>query len=236
MDFQYALSVIPQLAGKLPITLAMVGVCYALGLLLAFAVFLGRISHCRALRVVLETYVSFVRCIPIVLLLFLVYYGLPQLLQTVGINIGGWSKFVFAGTTLVLFNGGWLSEILRSAYIALPADQRQLAATLGYGPWQAWTRVIIPQMVGTAIPDLGSAAIDLLKDSSLLFTIGIVDTMGLANILVSNNYGIHQAEIYLAVALVYWLATLVIEACVWLVKRGNTYYGFISARIDRQVA
>ncbi len=91
-------------------------------------------------------------------------------------------------------------------------------------------------MIGTAIPDLGSAAIDLLKDSSLLFTIGIVDTMGLASILVSNNFGIHQADIYLAVALVYWVATLLIEACVWLVKRASRYYRLIAFQNEGIVA
>lgn len=237
MDFQYITQFIPQLAVKLPVTIAMVAVCYVLGFLLAFIIFLGRISHHAALRAVLETYVSFVRCVPIVLLLFLVYYGMPQLIvQTTGIDIGSWSKFVFAGITLVLFNGGWISEIFRSAYDALPKEQSQLALSLGYSRFQNWTRVIIPQMIGTAIPDLGSAAIDLLKDSSLLFTIGIVDTMGLASILVSNNFGIHQADIYLAVALVYWVATLLIEACVWLVKRASRYYRLIAFQNEGIVA
>ena len=237
MDLRYVAEVLPQLAAKLPTTIAVVFVCYVLGFALAFVVFLGRISRFAALCAVLETYVSLVRCIPIVLLLFLVYYGMPQLvMQLAGVDIGSWSTFVFAGITLVLFNGGWISEIFRSTYHALPVDQRQLASTLGYGRLQTWTHVILPQMIGTALPDLGSAAIDLLKDSSLLFTIGIVDTMGLASILVSNNFGVHQSEIYFAVALVYWVATLVIEACVWLAKRANKYYQLISGRKEGEAA
>ncbi|RYQ18695.1 amino acid ABC transporter permease [Bifidobacterium pseudolongum subsp. globosum] len=224
MDFAYVAQLVVRFLTKLPATLALVAVCFALGLTLAFLVMLGRLSSHRALRRVLEVYVSFVRSIPILLLLFIVYYGVPQLLRTtLHIDIYDWSKLVFAAITLVLFNAGWLSETLRAAYNSIDRSQLDLAQSLGYTPWHAWRTVIIPQMLGIALPDLGNAAVDLLKDTSLLFTIGVVDMMGLAKVIIANNYGVRQAEVYLAVGLVYWLAMLAIESIIHLSQRYNRF-------------
>lgn len=192
---------------KLPATLALVAVCFALVLALAFLVMLGRMSRHRTVRRILEVYVSFVRSIPVLLLLFIVYYGVPQLMSTtLHVDIYGWSKLTFAAITLVLFNAGWLSETLRAAYHSIDRSQLDLAQSLGYTPWHIWRTIAIPQMLGIALPDLGNAAVDLLKDTSLLFTIGVVDMMGLTKVIIANNYGVRQAEVYLAVGLVYWVA------------------------------
>lgn len=224
MDFAYVLTLLPAFLVKLPYTLAIVAGCYAVAFVLAFLILRARVDRIPVLSAILDVYVSFVRCEPIVLLLFLIYFGLPQLLGNFGIDITSLTKTTFACVTLVFFNAGWLSEILRGAYLSVTPDQFELADSLGYTKGQLWRHTLLPQIVGIAIPDLGNAAVDLLKDTSLLFTIGVVDMMGLASIKVANNYGVKQSEVYLAVALIYWVAALVIEAVVHLAKRSNRYY------------
>lgn len=229
MDFAYVLTLLPAFLLKLPYTLLIVVGCYAAAFVLAFLILQARVDRIPVLSPILDVYVSFVRCEPIVLLLFLIYFGLPQLLGTFGIDITSLSKTTFACATLIFFNAGWLSEILRGAYLSVTPDQFELADSLGYSKGQLWRRTLLPQIIGIAIPDLGNAAVDLLKDTSLLFTIGVVDMMGLASIKVANNYGVKQSEVYLAVALIYWLAALLIEFLVWLAKRNNRYYQVIDA-------
>lgn len=229
MDFAYVLTLLPAFLLKLPYTLLIVVGCYAAAFVLAFLILRARVDRIPVLSPILDVYVSFVRCEPIVLLLFLIYFGLPQLLGTFGIDITSLSKTTFACATLIFFNAGWLSEILRGAYLSVTPDQFELADSLGYSKGQLWRRTLLPQIIGIAIPDLGNAAVDLLKDTSLLFTIGVVDMMGLASIKVANNYGVKQSEVYLAVALIYWLAALLIEFLVWLAKRNNRYYQVIDA-------
>lgn len=224
MDLTYVAMLVVRFLAKLPATLVLVAMCFAIGLALAFLVLLGRLGPHRSLRRVLEVYVSFVRSIPILLLLFIVYYGVPQLLRaTLHVNIYGWSKLAFASIALVLFNAGWLSETLRAAYNSIDRSQLELAQSLGYTPWHMWRTVAIPQMLGIALPDLGNAAVDLLKDTSLLFTIGVVDMMGLAKVIIANNYGVRQAEVYLAVGLVYWMAMLAIELVIRVALRFNRF-------------
>ena len=229
VDFAYVISLISAFVAKLPYTLLIVVGCYAVAFVLAYLILRIRVDRMPVLSALLDIYVSFVRCEPIVLLLFLIYFGLPQLLFGFGIDISSAGKTAFACVTLVFFNAGWLSEILRGAYLSVTPDQFELADSLGYSKGQLWRRTLLPQIIGIAIPDLGNAAVDLLKDTSLLYTIGVIDMMGLASIKVANNYGVHQSEVYLAVALVYWAASLVIEAVIYLAKRSNRYYRVIDA-------
>ena len=74
----------------------------------------------------------------------------------------------------------------------------------GMTSWQKHRRIIFPQVLPIALPSLGNALIDLLKDTSLLFLIGLVDIMGQADIIIANTYGVYQLEVYIAIALIYW--------------------------------
>lgn len=220
MDIQYMLQLIPVFLEKLPFTLGIIAVSFAFGLALAFAVTLGRINRVPVLGRLLDVYVSFIRCVPSVLLLFLVYYGLPAATQFFfSIRIDHLDKLVFGIISIILFNGGYMSEILRAAFLAIEEEQNELADSLGYTYGQKLRYVLVPQAIPICLPDLRNALINIMKDTSLFFTIGIVDLMALADIHIANNYGLKQAEVYLSVGVVYWLCSLLLTSAVHFIER-----------------
>lgn len=220
LDIRYTLEMLPLFLEKVPYTLGIVALCFVLGFSLAFFITLGRVNRIPAVSGLLELYVSFIRCIPSVLLLFLVYYGAPVAIEFIfSVRVDNVEKIFFGMLSIILFNGGHMSEILRAAFLSMEKEQLELADSLNYTYLQKLRHVILPQAIPVAIPDLGNALINIMKDTALFFTIGIIDMMGLAEIYIANHYGIRQAEIYLAVALVYWLCSLALTGTVRFFER-----------------
>ncbi|MCO7126531.1 amino acid ABC transporter permease [Sporolactobacillus shoreicorticis] len=207
MDIAYFFKILPHFISALPITLIVIFFSQLFGLLLSIAVTYIQIKSIKVLTPLAHLYISFVRSTPILLQLLLIYYGLPVLLSLFGININFWSKTAFSIVTLVLHNGGFLSEVLRPAYLAVEQGQHEAADSLGFTSFQKLRRIIIPQLLPIALPGLGNGLIYLIHDTSILFVIGVVDVMGVASNLVSSSYGTDQIEVYLAVAFVYWAVT-----------------------------
>lgn len=223
-DFQYILGVFKQLVTGLPVTLTFVLLSWIIGFALAGVVTTARLSRVKAIESVFDIYVSFARSVPIVLQLFLMYYGLPVLMQSVfGIDINGISKMVFCVITFSLYYGAYLSEILRPAYLSVKGEQHDAANGLGYTEFQANVHVIIPQMISTALPSLGNEVINLIHQSSILFVLGTVDLMGQADMIVSTDYTSSPLLTYFCTGTIYWALTAVATA---IVKR-------VEHRIDR---
>ena len=214
MDFEYLLDVTPALLGKLPLVLGVVVSSAVGGFTLAVLVTALRLRRVPLLHPLLEGYVSFMRCTPGIIHILLVYYGLPVLLGAFGIHIDALSKVAFAVITLVLSAGAVMSEVMRPALLAVSPEQREAALSVGMTRTQTALRVTAPQALPVALPNLGNAVIALLDDTSLLFLIGVIDLMGLAEVLISDSYGIHKLEVYVAIALIYWACTIAISALI----------------------
>jgi L-cystine transport system permease protein len=214
---------LPVFIGKIPFTLGIIFLSFSLGFLLAFLITLGRINRIPVLSQLLDGYVSFIRCIPSVLLLFLVYYGLPYIADALfHVRLEDVQKITFGVISLALFNGGWISEILRASMQTIGREQSELADSLGYSYFLKLFRVILPQALLIALPDLGNAVINIMKDTALFFTIGIVDMMGLAEIVIANHYGVKQAEIYIAVGIAYWICSVILTLIIkYFERRGR---------------
>lgn len=196
---------------KLPSTLLFVVIAWILGLLLSVLVTAGRLSKYKWLQRGLGVYVSFVRSIPMILQLFLIYYGLPALASSLGINLSHISRFSFCVIAFVLYYGAYLSEDLRPAYLAVDQGQREAATALGYTPLQVELKVVIPQAVPIAIPALGNEILNMVHQSSLLFALGVVDIMGQAQQAINENYTVAPVLVYFLAGLIYWLLTLLID-------------------------
>lgn len=220
MDIEFMLEIFPELLHVLPITLFIIVVSAVLGFLLSVVVTAIRINKVPFLHKLMDLYLSFTRSNPILLQLFLVYYGLPVLLTLLGLNIQDIDPVTASIVTLILYNGAYMSEILRPAYLAIDKEQHEAADSLGFSPFKKLQRIIIPQVAPIALPGIGNAIVYLIHDTSLVFAIGVVDVMGAANIIISNNYGMHQVEVYLAIAIIYWVISLGSELIIkYLEKR-----------------
>ncbi|MFL2099225.1 amino acid ABC transporter permease [Desemzia sp. FAM 23991] len=219
MDLEFITNIFPSLIETLPLTIYIVSVTAVLGFLLAVVVTALRIKKMPVISQLLNMYTSFMRSTPGLIHIFIVYYGLPVLFASIGININVISRVTFSIVALVLYNGAFVSEILRPSYLAIPKAQHEAAISVGMTNWQKLTRIIFPQVLPIALPSLGNALIDLLKDTSLLFLIGLVDIMGQADIIIANTLGVYQLEVYVAVALIYWALSVVLEQVMRLLEK-----------------
>ena len=202
------LKIIPYLG----VTFAVVLGTIMLGLALAVLLFAQKQSKKRFVRSLANGYINIIRCTPSIVLLFIVYYGIPKIaLAAFNVNLNFSSKIIYVILSLSLIYGATLSEVIRSAYLALGRSQYEAALSIGLTPAQAIRRVMLPQGIVVALPNLGNSLISLLKEGSLAFTIGLIDMMGAANLIISRNYGAYSLETYIALAVIYWCLTLIIE-------------------------
>ena len=183
-----------------------------LGTALAILLFIQKKSEKRFVRALADGYINIIRCTPSIVLLFIVYYGIPKIaLGLFDVDLNFSSKIIYVIISLALIYSATLSEIIRSAYLALGKTQYEAALSIGLTPFQAVWRIMIPQGLVYALPYLGNSLISLFKEGSLAFTIGLIDMMGSGNLIISRNYGAYSLETYLALAVIYWALTLIIE-------------------------
>ncbi len=211
-----------QLLDKVPITLFILTVSVFFSLIIGVIVALVRIRKAPVSYAIATFYLSFTRCTPALVQLLLVFFGLPKLLSLININISDWNRIVFVIITFSLHNAAALSEVIRSAYISVGDNQLEAAYSVGMSYFQALTRIILPQAFVIALPNLGNDVIMLLKDTSLAFTIGIVDMMGQVSIITGNNYGIGLLKIYVVISIIYWVICIIIEGAVNQLEKSLT--------------
>ena len=207
---EFFLTTVLKLIPFLRVTILIAFTSMALGLI--FGTLLAAMKMCRIkmLKTIANLFTTFIRCTPVIVLIFLAYYGLPVLFGLAGIDINGVSKIVFSIIALTMYASGTLSEIIRPAYLSV--DKGQMT------PTQAIRLIILPQVVYVALPNFGNMLIALIQESSLAYLIGVVDVMGQAKIIDNMSYGAHIIEVYFEVSLLYWLLSLVTGKCVDLLS------------------
>jgi L-cystine transport system permease protein len=196
----------------LPVTICMVLGSVFFGSLLGFVLAKAKVRRHRIPKLLADFYIAALRCTPPIVLLFLVFYGLPMLAQFIfGIDINSSSKGVFVLVTFTLLFAATMAEIMRTAYESIDKGQREAAVSIGMSEFQAFFRIMLPQAVVVALPNFGNALINLMKDGSLAYTIGLIDIMGKGMLILSKNYGSYALETYIALAILYWGNTILIE-------------------------
>lgn len=211
IDFGYVLIMIERVGSAVPLTLFIIIVSGILGLALAMGVAAIRIKKWKVIYPLTSLYVSFFRSTPCIIHVFIVYYALPMFLRGLGASIDHWSRIVYVLLALILFNGAHMSEFLRPAYLAVEKGQHDAANSIGMSGRAKFTRIILPQLLPIAWPNIENAMIELVKDTSVLFVIGLADIMGRAKMIISNDYGVKKLEVYLATAAIYWCITFLVS-------------------------
>lgn len=217
---QYILETLPQLLPFLPVTAAIVVGTVFFGSLLGALLAAGKIRKGKVGQFLANLYIYVIRCIPSIVLLFLVYYGLPELLNVFGININDADKAFFVITTFSLLFAATMAEVFRSAYEAVDRGQREAAVSVGLTEFQAFYRIVLPQCIRVAIPNFTNALVNLMKEGSLAYTIGLIDIMGKGQLIIGQNQGSYSLEVYLALFILYWVLTVLIEKGAALWERG----------------
>ncbi|MRN64200.1 amino acid ABC transporter permease [Staphylococcus saprophyticus] len=219
------LDLLYQVLQQLPLTLLMIVLSLIFALILGFILATIRLQKVKLLSPVVKVYISFIRSTPLLLQLFLVYFALPQLLLFVHIDINHFSRLFFVILAFTLHTGAYLSEIIRAGYQSV--DYRQIEAGLSIGLTypRILKEIILPQALRNSIPNLTTQIIELVKDTSLAFTIGIIDMMGQVKLIIGNNYGLGMLEVYIVISVVYWLIALIIQGVFTIIdKRAQKPY------------
>lgn len=203
----FIVNVLPYLSVTLGVAAASVIGGSLLGAALAWA----KLQGGRLLRRLAETYIYMLRCTPSIVLLFIVFYGLPKfLLEVFDYDINDLSRAVFVIITFTLLFAASISEVMRAAYLAVDKGQYEAAVSAGLSPLLALRRIVLPQAAVIALPNFGNSLLSLLKEGSLAYTIGLIDLLGAGQMIVARAYGASALEVYIAVGLIYWLLSLLL--------------------------
>ena len=222
-DVPFFLSTFPELARVIPLTLKITGVAMFLALILGLAVALARLYRIPVLSQLAAVYVSFARGTPLLVQIYLSYYGVPVLLDWLkaryglALDLSGVPAIVYIYLAFTFNVGAYLSETIRAAIQAIDKGQMEAALSVGMSPWKGLQRIVLPQALAVALPSFGNTLIALVKDTSLAFMISVVELMGEAKLLGAR--GLRFFEVYIAVAIVYWVICIIIERLVTLLER-----------------
>ncbi|MCG7338248.1 amino acid ABC transporter permease [Staphylococcus sp. ACRSN] len=200
-----------QVIQRLPITLSIILLSLLFSIIIGFILSLIRIKKISILSPLVRVYLSFIRSTPLLVQLFLVYFALPQLLLLIHIDINHFSRMFFVILAFSLHTGAYLSEIIRAGYQSVDYDQIEAGLTVGLSYPRILKSIIIPQALRNSIPNLTTQILELVKDTSLAFTIGIIDMMGQVKLIIGNNYGLGMLEVYIVISIIYWMIALIIQ-------------------------
>jgi His/Glu/Gln/Arg/opine family amino acid ABC transporter permease subunit len=227
-DFKFMISTIPQVMAYLPITLLIAVLSAVIALALGFLIAIARYFKIKILSPLCVLYVSYMRGTPVMVQLLLSYYGIPILLQMINaqtgtrLSVNGISPVVFAVAALAMNGAAYMSETIRSAIQSVDYGQMEACLSVNMTTAQAMRRVILPQAFTTAIAPIGNTFISLLKDTSLVFNISVVEIMTEAKIIGSRSFRFF--EVYIAVSAIYWVCCIILEKLLALMEKGARKY------------
>jgi cystine transport system permease protein len=192
----------PLLEGLVRGTLPLTALSFVLGLAVALLVALMRMSGRRVVSAVARAYVSVIRGTPLLLQLFIVFYGLPSL----GVTIDPFPSAVIAFTLNV---GAYASEVVRGSILAVPRGQWEAATTVGMSWATTLRRVVLPQASRIAVPPLSNTLISLVKDTSLASAILVTELLRKAQEIAGVSFEFFT--LYAVAAVYYWVVCLVLS-------------------------
>lgn len=201
------------LTGTIPLTLASFGI----GLVIALATALMRLSRIKAAAAVARVYVSVIRGTPLLVQLFVIFYGLPS----IGVTLSPWPSAIIAFSLNV---GGYASEVIRAAILSVPKGQWEAAHTIGMSRRLALRRIVLPQAARVSVPPLSNTFISLVKDTSLASLILVTELFRQAQEIAAFSQ--EFLVLYMEAAAVYWVVCLFLASGQSVLER----------RLDRYVA
>lgn len=193
----------PLLKATVTATIPLTVISFVLGLVVALVIALMRLSSMPVVSGLARAYVSLIRGTPLLLQLFIIYYGLPAL----GVRFDPFPAAILAFTLNV---GGYAAEVIRSAILSVPKGQWEAASTVGMSYVTTLRRVILPQATRTAIPPLSNTLISLVKDTSLASTIQVTELLRVAQEVAAPTYQFFA--LYGVAAIYYWVVCLALSA------------------------
>ena len=221
LDLEYMAGLVPVILRYVPLTLGMAIVSMAIALVLAAVLAVVRVLKVPVVDRVVAVYISFFRGTPLLVQLFLFYYGLPQVVAAFR-AIDGVTAAVVG---LTLHFSAYMAESIRGAILGIDRSQWEAGASVGMTQVQLMRRIILPQAARVAAPTLLNYFIDMIKSTSLAFTLGVTEMMGAAQKEAAGSF--RYLEAFLVVACMYWV---IVEALSVVQRRLEVRLGRAFAR------
>lgn len=218
----------------IPVTLKITAVSLMISCPIAFMMAISKIYRLRILSEISAAYVSLIRGTPIVLQILFVYSLLPSLLNSIvkslniGINVFDVNPIFYAFVVFSLNTIASLSEVFRSALLTVDHGQLEASLAIGMSNVQSYIRIIIPQALKSAIPNICNVTINLIKATSLSFIMTVKEITAIAKI--EAAYGYNYIEAYLIVFLVYIIVCSAVQLLFKLLENHMNYNQPIEAR------
>ena len=215
MDFNFISKAFLATLGGVPVTLLIMVVSILLSFFPALFLALGQIYKVKGVRSFSVIYLAFIRATPPILLILFFYSLFPSLLNSFFKSIGSHfnvfeiNPIYYAFIIFSLMTTGSLAEILRSAILTVDKGQLEAAQAIGLTNRQAYIRIVFPQALRSALPNLCNLVINLVKGTSLVFVMTIKDITAIAK--VEASYGYQYFESYLVIFILYIVICGVIQ-------------------------
>ena len=207
MDLNYIVNTFLVTLKGIPVTLIIMVVAILLSFIPALLLALGQIYKVRGVRTFSVVYLAFIRATPPILLILFFYSLFPSLLNQIFKSLGSqvdvfkFNPLYYAFIIYSLMTTGSLSEILRSAILTVDKGQLEAAQAIGLTNFQAYRRIVFPQALRSALPNLANLVINLVKGTSLVFVMTVKDITALAKVEASHSY--QYSESYLVIFVIY---------------------------------
>ncbi|MFD2212270.1 amino acid ABC transporter permease [Metabacillus endolithicus] len=210
-------SLLPMLSGAIKYTIPLTLISFVGGLILALVLAMMRLSKSRVIQLPSIIFVSAIRGTPLLVQLFIIFYGLPN----IGVNL---DPFISAVIAFILNVGAYGSEIIRASILSIPKGQWEAAHTIGMSRWTALRRIILPQAARVSVPPLSNSFISLVKDTSLASLVLVAELFRKAQEIAARTYDF--LLLYVEAALIYWVICFVLSLVQVVIEK----------RLDRYVA
>lgn len=224
LDFKFMASCFePIICKGVPVAISIAIVAFIFGTILGTMVALIKIYNVPILKQIAVLYISFFRGTPLMVQILLAYYGMPILINNLvymygwEVNINSIPTEIFLYIVYSLNAGAYMAETIRSAILSINRGQIEAGYSIGMSSVNVFYRIIVPQAIKVAIPNLGNSFISLTKETSLAFVVAIPDILGQAKIIAGRTTRFFEA--YIVAALVYWSICILCELALRILEQ-----------------
>lgn len=222
-NVQFALEHFPDVLKGVPYTLLIALVSIFVGSILGLLFALIRIYKIPVLNQLATVYISIIRGVPILVQLYVFFYGVPELLDFINntyhtkLNEDAISPLWYAFVVFSMNTTAYTAEIFRASLNSISSGQMEACHSVGMTTWQGLRRIVFPQMFVMALPNLGNIFINLIKTTSLAFAVKVVEIMAIAKMTASQGY--NYLEMYAVAAIIYWIICLALEFIFYIIEK-----------------
>lgn len=214
-DIEQVFINIPDILRYLPVTMELALGAMIVSLILGLVLALIKMKEVPVLKQIATVFISIIRGTPILVQLYVTYYGIPMFLKYINYtrgteyNVNGVPAILYAFVALAINEAAYNAEIIRASLQSVDKGQIEAASSLGMTYFQALRRIILPEAIVVALPSLGNSFIGLIKGTSLAFTCAVVEMTAQGKIIAGRSF--RYFEVYISLALIYWAITIIVE-------------------------